>query len=221
MMLRNALRRDLRAKCRSGYIQRSFPFVPGRNGEPAQPSVTLFTNNRAKIQKGKLGRSAADVIQPEETAMATKVKPVPDGYHTLTPYLVVDGAERIIQFMKNAFGAQSVHEPMMRPDGKIMHAELKIGDSVVMIADASERAKATSAMLHVYMPNVDAVYQKALKAGGTSVMEPTDMFYGDRSGGVTDPAGNQWHIGTHVEDVSPAELKKRATEFMKQQSKAA
>ena len=77
--------------------------------------------------------------------MATKVKPVPDGYHTLTPYLVVDGAERIVQFMKNAFGAQLVFEPMMRPDGKIMHAELKIGDFVVMIADASDRAKATSA----------------------------------------------------------------------------
>jgi len=159
--------------------------------------------------------------KPEETAMATQVKPVPEGYHTLTPYLVVDGAEKIVQFMKNAFGAQFVFEPMMRPDGKIMHAELKIGDSVVMISDASERAKATSAMLYVYVPNVDAVYQKALKAGGTSVMEPTDMFYGDRSGGVTDPAGNHWHIGTHVEDVSPAELKKRATEFMKQQNKAA
>ena len=153
--------------------------------------------------------------------MATKVKPIPDGHHTLTPYLVVDGAEKIVQFMKNAFGAQFVFEPMMRPDGKIMHAELKIGNSVVMISDASERAKATSAMLHVYVPNVDAVYQKALKAGGTSVMEPADMFYGDRSGGVTDPAGNHWNIGTHVEDVSPAELKKRATEFMKQQSKAA
>lgn len=153
--------------------------------------------------------------------MATQVKPVPEGYHTLTPYLVVDGAERIVQFMKNAFGAEFMFEPMMRPDGKIMHAELKIGDSVVMISDASERAKATSAMLHVYVPNVDAVYQMALKAGGTSVMEPADMFYGDRSGGVTDPAGNHWHIGTHVEDVSPAELKKRATEFMKQQNKAA
>jgi PhnB protein len=153
--------------------------------------------------------------------MATKVKPIPDGYHTLTPYLVVDGAEKVIQFMKNAFGAEFAFEPMMRPDGKIMHAELKIGDSVVMISDASERAKATSAMLHVYVPNVDAVYQKALKAGGTSVMEPSDMFYGDRSGGVTDPAGNQWHIGTHVEDVSPAELKKRAREYMKQQNKAA
>jgi uncharacterized glyoxalase superfamily protein PhnB len=153
--------------------------------------------------------------------MATQVKPVPDGYHTLTPYLVVDGAEKMIRFMKEAFGAETVFEPMMRPDGKVMHAEFRIGDSVVMISDASERAKATSAMLHVYVPNVDAVYQKALKAGATSVTEPADMFYGDRTGGVKDPAGNQWHIGTHVEDVSPAELKKRATEFMKQQNRAA
>jgi PhnB protein len=153
--------------------------------------------------------------------MAAHVKPVPDGYHTLTPYLVADGADKVISFMKDAFGAKAVFEPMMRPDGKIMHAEFKIGDSVLMIADSSERAKATACMLYVYVPNVDAVYQKALKAGATSVMEPANMFYGDRSGGVKDPAGNHWHIGTHVEDVSPAELKKRATEFMKQQHKAA
>ena len=149
------------------------------------------------------------------------VKPIPEKFHTVTPYLVVRNAPAAIEFYKKAFGAEEVSR-MPGPDGRgIMHAELKIGDSVVMIADASERAKATSAMLHVYVPNVDAVYQMALKAGGTSVMEPSDMFYGDRSGGVTDPAGNHWHIGTHVEDVSPAELKKRATEFMKQQNKAA
>jgi PhnB protein len=153
--------------------------------------------------------------------MATKAKPIPDGFHTITPYLVVDGAEKVIRFMKEAFGAQPVFEPMMRPDGKIMHAEFRIGDSIVMISDASERARATSDMLYLYVPNVDAVYQKALKAGGTSLMEPADQFYGDRSGGVTDPAGNRWHIGTHVEDVSPAELKKRAAEFAKQQNKAA
>ena len=150
--------------------------------------------------------------------MATQVKPVPEGYHTLTPYLVVDGADKVITFMKEAFGAKSVVEPVTRPDGKIMHAEYKIGDSVIMISDASERAKAASTTLYLYVPNVDAVYQKALKAGATSMMEPANMFYGDRSGGVRDPAGNQWHIGTHVEDVSPADLKKRAAEFMKQQA---
>ena len=153
--------------------------------------------------------------------MATQVKPVPQGYHTITPYLVVDGAEQVIRFVKEAFGAQPVFEPMARPDGKIMHAEFKIGDSIVMLADASERAQATSDMLHLYVPNVDAVYQKALKAGGKSLMEPMDQFYGDRSGSVMDPAGNRWFIATHIEDVSPAELKKRAAEYMKQQNKAA
>ncbi|MGY8666860.1 VOC family protein [Bradyrhizobium sp. UFLA05-109] len=153
--------------------------------------------------------------------MATQVKPVPEGYHTVTPYLIVDGAEKVIHFMKEAFGAQPLFEPMMRPDGKVMHAEFKIGSSIVMIADSSERAQATSTMLYLYVPNVDAVYQKAIKAGGTSLMEPTDQFYGDRSGGVKDPAGNHWHIGTHIEDVSPTELKKRAAEFMKRQNKAA
>ncbi|WP_213286308.1 glyoxalase/bleomycin resistance/extradiol dioxygenase family protein [Bradyrhizobium sp. sGM-13] len=153
--------------------------------------------------------------------MATQVKPVPEGFHTVTPYLVVDRAERVIRFMKEAFGAEPVFEPMMGPDGKVMHAEFKIGDSIVMISDSSERAQATSTMLYLYVPNVDAVYQKALKAGATSLMEPADQFYGDRSGGVKDPAGNSWHIGTHIEDVSPTELKKRATEFMKQQHKAA
>jgi len=98
--------------------------------------------------------------------MATQVKPIPEGYHTITPYLVVDGAEKIIRFMKEAFGAQPLFEPMMRPDGKVMHAEFRIGDSIVMISDASERAKATSTTLHLYVPNVDAVYQKAVKAAG-------------------------------------------------------
>lgn len=153
--------------------------------------------------------------------MAAQAKPIPDGYHSITPYLVVDGAEKIVRFMKEAFGAQPLFEPMMRPDGKIMHAELKIGNSVVMISEASERAQPTSTTLYLYVPNVDAVYQKAVKAGATAEMEPANQFYGDRSGGVRDPAGNRWYIGTHVEDVSPGELKKRAAEFMKQQHKAA
>ena len=179
-------------------------------------------SNIAYKTRSGLGRPAwTKSIKPEETTMAAQVKPVPEGYHTVTPYLVVDGAEKIIKFMKEAFGAQPVFEPMMRPDGKVMHAEFKIGNSILMLADSSERAQATSTMLYLYVPNVDAVYQKALKAGGTSLMEPADQFYGDRSGGVKDPAGNRWHIGTHIENVSPAELKKRAAEVMKQQNKAA
>jgi len=150
--------------------------------------------------------------------MAKQVKPIPEGYHAVTPYLVVDGAEKVVTFMKEAFGAKPVFEPVMRADGKIMHAEFKIGDSIVMIGDSSDRARPTTAMLHLYVPNVDAVYQKALKAGATSLMEPSNQFYGDRSGSVADPAGNRWFIGTHIEDVSPAELKKRAAEMLKQRA---
>jgi PhnB protein len=153
--------------------------------------------------------------------MAAKVKPVPDGFHTITPYLVVDGAEKLVGFMQDALGAQYEHEPTKRPDGKIMHATLKIGDSLLMISDSSEQAKATNTMLYVYVPNVDATYQKALKAGATSVMEPADQFYGDRSGGVKDPAGNSWFFGTHIEDIAPAELKKRAEQAFKKHGKAA
>jgi PhnB protein len=145
------------------------------------------------------------------------VKPVPDGYHTVTPYLTVRGAPKVIEFLKQAFGAELSHEPIKRPDGTIMHAQVKIGDSPIMIADESEMAKATPSSLYLYVPNVDSVYQRAVKAGGSTVMEPMDMFYGDRSGAVKDPSGNSWFIATHKEDVAPQELAKRADAFLKQQ----
>ena len=152
--------------------------------------------------------------------MIAKVKPIPDGFHTVTPYLIVNGAQKIIGFMQKAFGAEYTHEPTKRPDGTIMHATLKIGDSMVMISDSSEHAKAMPVMLYLYVPNADASYQQALKAGATSVMEPGDQFYGDRSAGVKDAAGNSWFFGTHIEDVSPAELKKRSAEAFKKQKAA-
>jgi uncharacterized glyoxalase superfamily protein PhnB len=148
-------------------------------------------------------------------------KAIPEGYHTVTPYLVVRGAAKTIDFAKKAFGAETASEPLKRPDGTIMHAEFKIGDSYVMISDASEQHQPMQSMLHIYVPNVDAVYQRAIAAGGKSVMEPMDMFYGDRSGGVKDPAGNQWFIGTHREDVAPQELKRRAEAHLKSQHRAA
>ena len=144
-------------------------------------------------------------------------KPVPDGYHTVTPYLTVRGAAKVIEFLKQAFGAELSLEPVKRPDGAIMHAEVKIGDSRVMLGEENEMAKATTTSLYVYVPNVDSVYQRAVKAGGNSVMEPTDMFYGDRTGSVKDPSGNTWSIATHKEDVAPQELAKRAEAFFKQQ----
>ena len=115
------------------------------------------------------------------------VKPVPEGHHAVTPYLTVHGAAKVIDFLKHAFDAKITHEPLKRPDGSIMHAEVQIGDSRVMIADENEMAKATMSSLYLYVPNVDAVYQQAVKAGGKTIMEPTDRFWGDRSAGVKDP----------------------------------
>ena len=156
----------------------------------------------------------SDPTIKEDQTMA--VKPIPDGYHSITPYLVVPDAPKTIAFLKQAFGATTLFEPMKRPDGSIGHAELKIGDSPLMLSEASEQCPATQAMIHLYVPDVDATYKKALGAGATSVMEVADQFYGDRSGGVKDPAGNSWYVATHKEDVAPQELAKRAAAFFKQ-----
>jgi PhnB protein len=144
-------------------------------------------------------------------------KPIPEGYHTVTPYLTVRNAPKVIEFLKQGFGARLAHEAVKRPDGSIMHAQVIIGDSRIMIAEESEMATATVSTLYVYVPDVDSVYRQAVKAGGTAVMEPMDMFYGDRSGGVKDPSGNSWFIATHKEDVEPKELTRRAAAFSKQQ----
>jgi PhnB protein len=136
------------------------------------------------------------------------VQPVPDGYHAVTPMLIVDGAARVIDFMKSAFGAeQRMLMPM--PDGKVAHAELLVGGSCVMLADASPEWPAVPGGIHLYVGDVDATYQRALAAGATSRMAPQDQFYGDRSASVVDPAGNLWSIATHVEDVSDEEMMKR------------
>jgi PhnB protein len=145
-------------------------------------------------------------------------KAIPEGHHTVTPYLIVRGAAKTIEFAKKAFGAQDLFEPMKDPDGKIMHAEIKIGDSVIMISDANEQRQPMTSMLHLYVPDVDTKYKSAIGAGATSVMEPSDQFYGDRSGGVKDTTGVTWFIATHKEDIAPLELKKRAEAHFKQQT---
>jgi uncharacterized glyoxalase superfamily protein PhnB len=166
----------------------------------------------------RIGRySVAHPRNAKETTMA--VKPIPAGYHTVTPYLVVRDADKTIKFLEDAFGAELAFDPLKRPDGGILHAELKIGDSRVMLSEGSEQNPARPAMLYVYVPNVDAVYQLAVKAGGKSLKEPADQFFGDRTAGVKDPSGNHWEIGTHIEDIAPAELKRRAAAMFKQQQK--
>lgn len=146
----------------------------------------------------------------------SNVKPIPEGYHSVTPYLFVRGAIRAIDFYKNAFGAQEVMR-MPGPDGRIMHAELKIGDSLIMLADENPQRGAMSPQtiggysvgMHLYIENVDAVVKKAVENGAKALHPVKDQFYGDRSGSILDPFGHLWNIATHVEDVSPEELKKR------------
>jgi PhnB protein len=142
--------------------------------------------------------------------------PIPDGFHTVTPYLVVQGAARLIEFLKQAFAAEEIHAPLRRPDGTIMHAEVRIGDSVVMLGEPLETCTLMPSAFYLSVHNTDAVYCRALQAGATSLMEPAERFYGDRNAGVQDPVGNHWWIATHTEAVLPAELAQRAKAFMQQ-----
>jgi PhnB protein len=141
-------------------------------------------------------------------ATTTKVKAVPEGHHTVTPYLVVAGVAKLIDFVKQAFGATEVHLSK-RPDGTVMHAEIKIGDSIIMMGEG-QNIKNFPGMLHLYMEDVDAVYRRAIQAGAKSIREPADQLYGDRTGGVEDAWGNQWWIATHIEDVTSEEIERRA-----------
>jgi PhnB protein len=143
------------------------------------------------------------------------VQPIPEGYHTITPYLVVPGIAKLIECLEAAFDAKAT-ECHSRPDGTIMHAETRIGDSMVMMGEPQGQWQPMPAALYMYVPDCEAVYRRALEAGATSVMEPADMFYGDRSAGVKDPCGNLWWIGTRTEDLPPDELARRAEAYGKQ-----
>jgi PhnB protein len=145
------------------------------------------------------------------------VKKIPDGYTSVTPYLTIQGAAKAIDFYKKAFGAEELMR-MNMPDGKTAHAEVSIGGSVVMLHDEAPDWKAfspttvgdTSVSIMLYVDDVDAVVKRAVDAGATLTMEVANQFYGDRSGGIKDPFGHKWHIATHVEDVPPDEMQRRA-----------
>jgi PhnB protein len=155
--------------------------------------------------------------------MAGQVKPVPPGYHTVTPYLTLSDAASAIDFYKQAFGATEVVR-MNGPDGKIGHAEIKIGDSMLMLADECPGSAARSpqslggstAGIFLYVDNVDAVFDTAVKAGAKVDLPLTDMFWGDRYGKLSDPFGHQWALATHIEDVAPEEMEKRMRAAMPQ-----
>ncbi|MEO7991834.1 MAG: VOC family protein [Chryseolinea sp.] len=153
----------------------------------------------------------------EKNTKRKSVNPVPDGFHTVTPFLIVDQASRLITFIEQAFNGKTT-SIMETEDGQIMHATTRIGDSEIMIADAMGRSPSGTAKLYLYMDDVDSFYKQALSANGTSIREPIDEFYGDRSAGVKDPWGNEWWIATHIEDVDPKEMKKRQKEFMEKET---
>lgn len=155
--------------------------------------------------------------------MAGKVKAIPEGFHTLSPHIMVRDAGNAIEFYKKAFGAEEIVR-MPGPDGKtVMHAELKFGDSTMMMCQempgmecssvSPQTAGKTTAVLHLYVDNVDALYDRAVKAGAKSIMPVTDMFWGDRYGQVSDPFGHVWSIATHKHDYTPEQIKKNMGEF--------
>ncbi len=136
------------------------------------------------------------------------VEPVPKGYHTVTSYLVVADGEGLLVFLTNAFQAEVVSRTV-RPDGTIANAEVRIGDSMLMVAQAKDPWKPMPSGFYLYVPDTDATYQAALAAGGISTLEPADQFYGDRNAGVQDVWGNNWWIATHLEDVDEVEIQRR------------
>jgi len=155
--------------------------------------------------------------------MADKVKPIPDGYHSVTPYLIVNGAAKAIEFYKKAFGATELGS-MPQPDGRIAHAELQIGDSRVMLADefpergyhGPEKYGGSAVTLHLYVEDVDQVASRAVAAGAKLLRPVEDQFYGDRSGVLADPFGHHWNVSTHIEDLTMEEIGNRAAKAMGQ-----
>jgi PhnB protein len=155
------------------------------------------------------------------------VKAVPEGYHTATPYLIVDGAAKALEFYRKAFGATE-RMRFAAPGGKIGHAEITIGNSAIMLADehpemgyrGPQAIGGTPVSIHLYVENVDEVFPRALAAGATALRPVADQFYGDRSGTLRDPFGHVWNVATHKEDLSPEEMHRRAEAAMKQASSA-
>jgi len=146
--------------------------------------------------------------------MAKAKSHIPDGFQSVVPYFHVNGAADFLGFIATAFGARETHRSLT-PDGKIMHASARIGDAMIEVADASAEWPAMPCAIHLYLPDTDAAYARAMGAGATSLYAPADMFYGERSAGITDPFGNKWYIATHTEDLSEAEMDVRAQENMR------
>ena len=147
-------------------------------------------------------------LEPTSVAMPPAIRKIPAGYHTATPSLVVAGATKLLDFLKSAFGAKELAMFMM-PDGTIGHSEVEIGDSRIMLGEATADTPAMPGRVFLYLDDVDVAYKHAIDAGATPMREPADQFYGDRTAVVKDPVGNVWSLATHIEDVSDEEVRKR------------
>lgn len=150
------------------------------------------------------------------------VKPIPEGYSTVTPSITMRDTEKAVEFYKRAFGAELVGGLMRGPDGKVMHTEIRIGNSLIMMNDevmgsrSAETQGGSPISFYLYFEDADAVYQRAVAAGAQGAMPCTDMFWGDRVGQVIDPYGLRWNVATHIKDLTPEEIQRGQEEFMKE-----
>lgn len=180
----------------------------------------LKSKKKKKLSSATKNKSKKIKTKARAVKRKKKVSAVPKGYHNITPYLIVNPAAKAIHFYKTVFDAKEKMR-MEHPGGKVGHAELKIGDAKIMLADeypemdvySPKKYGGTSVIIHLYVKNVDTTIDKAISAGATLIRPIENMFYGDRSGTVIDPYGHKWDISTHIEDVSPAKMKKRVAEL--------
>lgn len=190
----------------------------------AKKPATLRKKKAPMLRKTKVAKAKKKVSAKNKKKVSAKSKKkvlaIPKGYHSITPYLIVNNAAMAIEFYKKVFGAKEVLR-MDQPGGRVGHAELKIGDAKIMLADECPEMNAHSPQtgdsspvsIHLYTKNVDATVDLAMTAGAKIIKPVQDMFYGDRSGTLEDPFGHKWHVSTHIEDVSIAKMKKRAAEL--------
>jgi PhnB protein len=193
-----------------------------------QPEPSGFSRDLNEIQPDATSSRRRGIQYQRRRPMAKKANAVPKGFHSVTPYLAVQDVAQAIDFYKRAFGAEEVMR-MDGPHGKVSHGEVKIGDSIVMITDENfsgglrspQSVGGSTVSIVLYVKDVDPVFEQALSAGAKEQQPLANMFWGDRYGRLTDPFGHSWSLATHVEDVSPEEMARRAQEAMKAQARAA
>lgn len=206
------------ARKRSSTARKKTSRKPKRKATRGKTAKRKTTRKKTKTARGKTAKRKS--TKKASTKRKKQVTAIPKGYHSITPYLIINDAARAIDFYKKAFGAKEIMR-MEQPGGKIGHAELKIGDAKIMLADEHPEIDARSPQsyggtpvgIHLYIKNVDSIVNKAVSNGAKLVNPVENRFYGDRSGTLEDPYGHKWYVSTHIENVSAAQMKKRAAEI--------